>query len=231
MAKHIVESPTAEETVIEFLQQNPDFLTRHPDLLDILSLPARIEGANVVDFHQLMVTKLRNDKQRSEDRQRSMIDNARANMTIQSRVHAAIVRLVESKNLDDLVEIVGNELSLMLDVDVTTLGLEAEMSLDIANNNGVRLFPPGLIDHFMGDKDAVLQANIDGDTNLFGPAARLVKSQALLRLNIAEGFPEGLLAFGSRDPLLFAESQGTEFIGFLGDIVERLLRRFLDAGN
>jgi uncharacterized protein YigA (DUF484 family) len=229
----MTQSATAmtEDDIIAFLNSHPDFLTRNPDLLDVLALPARSSGENVVDFHQLMVNKLRGDKQRAEDRQRSMIDNARTNLTVQARVHAAILRLVEANNLDDLVEIVGGELALMLDVDIITLGLESTINLDIANNNGIHPLPPGLIAHYLGEKDAILQANIDGDPALFGPAARLVKSQAMLRLNIAEGIPDGLLAFGSRDPLLFSDAQGTELIGFLGDVIERLLRRFLDAGH
>jgi hypothetical protein len=178
-----------------------------------------------------MVSKLRSDKKRAEDRQRSMIDSARTNMTVQARVHAAIVRLLEARNLEEFAEMVSNELSLMLDVDVVALGMEAPTYFENANVNGIRTLQAGTIDQYMGDKDAILSANIDGDANLFGPAARLVKSQALLRLNIAEETPEGLLAFGSRDPLLFADSQGTELIGFLGDVIERQLRRFFDAGH
>jgi uncharacterized protein YigA (DUF484 family) len=37
----------SDEVIIEFLRDNPDFLTRHPDLLEFLSLPARNEGENV----------------------------------------------------------------------------------------------------------------------------------------------------------------------------------------
>jgi uncharacterized protein YigA (DUF484 family) len=83
-----------------------------------------------------------------------------------------------------------------------------------------------MIDAFLEGQDALLNTNIAGDPRLYGPAARLVKSQALLRLTMPGETPDALLAFGSRDPLLFQDGQGTELIGFLADVVERLLRRW-----
>lgn len=214
-----------DENIAEYLRGNPDFLNRHPEILATLDLSS--QSGNVVDFQQMMVAKLRQDKQRSEDRQRTLVTNARSNMIVQARVHAAVVRLLEARNLDELAEIVASELSIMLEVDVVALCLESPSFMEIANTNGIRNLPAQTIDQYMGDRDALLEANIAGDANLFGPAARLVKSQALLRLHIADNIPDGLLAFGSRDPLLFADSQGTELIGFLGDVIERLLRHFL----
>jgi len=40
--------------------------------------------------------------------------------------------------------------------------------------------------------------------------------------------PLGMLALGSRDPLLFQELQGTELVNFLARAVERSLRFWLE---
>lgn len=218
------------EDVLDFLQQNPGFLSDYPELLEQQS-NANHDGKNVVNFQQLQLQKLRSEKKRAEDRQRLLIDSARNNLTVQARVHASIIRLVESRNLEELIDIVSSELALMLEVDVISILIEARTGEERhVPSHGIRTVDPRFIDNHLGpDRDSLLEANVVGDPRLFGPAARLVKSQALLRLNIAQNVPDGLIAFGSRDPLLFAEGQGTELVAFLTDVIERLLRRFLDA--
>ncbi len=67
-----------------------------------------------------------------------------------------------------------------------------------------------------------------GDPAIYGPGAGLIQSEALLRLMISSRTPAGLVAFGSRDPDLFHDGQGTELIAFLGSVIERLLRSWLD---
>lgn len=211
------------EAVLRFLQENPGFLAQYPELLS----PAEETEGNVVDFQQLMVQKLRRDKKNVEERHRMLIDNARSNMTIQSRIHAAILRLMEADTLEEMAESITGELPLMLEVDAVTLVLETSAVLPKSLTTQIRIVDPGMVDQWLGDRDSLLEANVPGDPRLFGPAARLVKSQALLRLNIAQNQPDGMLVFGSRDPLLFTDGLGTELVGFLADAAERLVRRFL----
>ncbi len=220
--------PSADD-VLDFLYQNPTFLADYPDILSA----ATQRGENVVDFQQLIVQKLRTEKQRVEDRQRMLIDSARNNMTVQARIHAAIIRLTESKNLEEFIDIINTELALMLEVDVISIVIETELGQEhVVPSHGIRTVDARFIDNHIGaDRDSLLEANVLGDPRLFGPAARLVKSQALMRLNIAQNIPDGLLAFGSRDPLLFADGQGTELVSFLTDVIERLLRRMMDANK
>jgi uncharacterized protein YigA (DUF484 family) len=213
---------TTAENVLHFLKENPSFLSQHPELLPL-------QAGNVVNFQSLMVQKLRSDKDRSENRQRMMIDNARTNMTIQSRIHAAALRTIEARDFDELVEIIGSEVSLMLQVDVTTLIFE-ETPLTLQLPNTVSILPRTFLDQVMGSQESLLQSNINGDKSFFGPASRLVKSQAILRLDLGRDGPQALIAFGSRDPLLFTDTQGTELIGFFVSVVERMIYRFLYVG-
>ena len=50
----------------------------------------------------------------------------------------------------------------------------------------------------------------------------------MLRLTIASATPPALLAFGSRDPEHFHDGQGTELLAFLAQVIERLIRAWLD---
>ncbi|HTR84696.1 MAG TPA: DUF484 family protein, partial [Reyranella sp.] len=61
-------------------------------------------------------------------------------------------------------------------------------------------------------------------------ASTLVRSQALLRLQLRRDAPQGVLAFGSRTPDKFHPGQGTELLTFLGKVVELTFRGWLDRG-
>ena len=47
------------------------------------------------------------------------------------------------------------------------------------------------------------------------------RSQALIRIQVSEDTPAGLLAFGSRDPEMSHSGQGTELVCFLARVIER----------
>jgi len=57
--------------------------------------------------------------------------------------------------------------------------------------------------------------------------ARLVRSQALIRLNVSPEVPPCVLALGSRDPEMFHPGMRTELVGFLGRVLERCIRSWL----
>jgi uncharacterized protein YigA (DUF484 family) len=95
-------------------------------------------------------------------------------------------------------------------------------------SSGIRIVAPGAVSRWLGKRNAILRSGVTGDAVIYGPGAGLIKSEALLRLNISRRTPVGLVAFGSREPALFQEGQGTEHIAFLGGVLERLLRAWLD---
>jgi uncharacterized protein YigA (DUF484 family) len=75
----------------------------------------------------------------------------------------------------------------------------------------------------MEGNDARIQSNIKGTEAMFGEAAGLVQSQALLKIDQTMDIPTTMIAFGSRDPELFADGMGTDLISFLCGVVERAL--------
>jgi uncharacterized protein YigA (DUF484 family) len=63
---------------------------------------------------------------------------------------------------------------------------------------------------------------------IFGAAAGLVASQALIRLEISPATPPALLALGARQPDQFHQGQGTELLTFLAGVLENCIRAWLD---
>lgn len=217
-----------EKDVLDYLRAHPDILQRNPELVKELSIPGQHDGNRVVDFQQFALTKMQQDQRRADARQQLLIDAARNNMTLQSRMQMAVLRLIEARSIEELVETITSELTLMLQVDVISVAMEAATDDEMLGlQAGVRIIAPGAVDRYMGDRSALLQGQCRGDAALYGPAAKLVQSQALLRLNISPDTPEGLLAFGSRTPNTYTEGHGTELVAFLTDVIERMIQRFL----
>jgi uncharacterized protein YigA (DUF484 family) len=224
----------SEAQVAEFLQTNPDFLKRHPELLSVLEAPARAfadvdpVGGEVVDLQDAMLARVRADLGKQREQCSDLIDASRANIQSQNRIHAAVVALLKARSLDHLIEILTIDLVGLLHVDAAGLCLEGGVVAP-ANNQGVRVVPVGTIERLVDVSRAVtLREDIAGDRRLYGEAAGLVRSEVLLRLTVRHDAPVALLALGSRDPMRFHSGQGAELLVFLAAIMEHSIRTWLD---
>jgi uncharacterized protein YigA (DUF484 family) len=87
---------------------------------------------------------------------------------------------------------------------------------------------PNTVDRLLGvDRSHVLIPELQGRAEMFGEAAALINSAALLRLDIP-GAPPALLAMGTRTAGQFDPGQGTELLRFLADSLALTIRRWLE---
>lgn len=216
--------------VAGFLRHHPDFLARHPDLLDVLTPPARDHGDGVLDLQQFMVERLRTELSEMAAARDALVATGRGNLSAQARVHKAILALLAARSFEHFIETLTTDVAVVLDLDVITLGVE--QTTDNASRThtaGVCRLEPGMVNSLLGSRKAIaLRADIAGDEAVFGAAAGLVRSEALIRLSIGATTPVALLALGSRDAEHFLEGQGTELLGFLARVVEGSIRGWLN---
>lgn len=218
------------EDVVAFLKKKKDFFRDHPELFEELAAPGVDRGKGVVDFQQALLTRLQSDKQNASNMQRELIETFRANMTNQNRIQTAVLMILEADTFEEFIVSVTQDLPVLLDVDTVNVVVEAtSKEIPFVNQAGIRFARPGFVKSWLGDGDALLQPNINGHEDIFGPGAGLVKSHALLRLEISANTPAGIIAFGSRDPEAFSPDQAIDQIGFLAQVVERCFRIWLDV--
>ncbi|MEL0110751.1 MAG: DUF484 family protein [Rickettsiales bacterium] len=220
---------TAEQ-VVAYLARNPDFLSRHPEALDNQLPPERALGDGVVDFQSAMIDRLRADVAGQTVRHRELLDTSRANLSIQSRIHECILALLEARSFEKVIEAVATDLTVLLDLDVVALCVESESGewAGGAAGQGLRVIARGTVDTIFGTgEELILRCGIEGNAEAFGEAASLVRSEALVRLEISASTPPALLAFGSRDSEKFHPGQATELIGFLAAALESIIRGWL----
>ena len=218
--------------VAAYLRRHPDFLASRPDLVAVLAPPERDLGDGVVDMQRFMVERLRSDVARLKLVQRKLISTSRNNLTSQGRVHAAVLALLGATSFEHLITVITDELTMLLDIDAVGLCVESSQhgSGQLPSNTaGVQMLEPGSADELLGNVHVLLRSDVIGDPALFGPqASSLVRSDALVRLKVSRHAPAGLLALGARRPGVFHPGQGTELLVFLGQVIEHLIRAWLD---
>ena len=227
-AKLAAASGLAPSDVVAYLRHHQNFLAEHPDLLQVLTPPAVQRGETVVDMQQFMLQRLQTEIARLKNQQRMLIATSRANLATQSRIHAAVLALLGAPTFEHLIQIVTTDLAVLLDADVITLGVETSGPGHLSVR-GVQLLERGTVERLFGaDRDVLLRPEIEGDPELFGSGAGLVRSAALLRLRVSPQAPAGLLAIGARRTNKFHPGQGTELLGFLARSLEIVIAGWLD---
>jgi uncharacterized protein len=218
------------DEVAAYLRKHPDFLSERPELIAALTPPMEHRGEGVVDMQHFMLQRLRGEVKLLKSQQRALLATSRSNMASQSRVHAAVLAIVAAKSFEQLIQVVTTDLAIMLDVDVVTIGVEsASASQPRLPMHGVQILRRGTVEHILGDDRMTLLCDeTTGDPALFGAAAGLVRSQALLRVHVGDHAPVGLLCIGTRRADRFHPGQGTELLSFLARSLELTIAAWLD---
>jgi hypothetical protein len=218
--------------VIAYLKQHPDFLDRHPEALRLLRAPAREVGEGVFDFQHFMLERLRGELARLNLEHRTLIAASRGNLASQGRVHKAALAILGAPSFEQLLQIVTTDLAVLLDVDIVTLAVETTASPARLMPHGIHLLRAGTVDALLGaERNVLLQADLPGDAALFGGAAGLVRSQALLRVSIGRGMPLGLLCIGARRVGRFNPGLGAELLGFLARVLGITIGQWLSPSR
>jgi uncharacterized protein YigA (DUF484 family) len=228
-AADVPEVDLDEETVLAFLSRNPDFLARHPDVLARMAAPARWSGDGVVDMQQFLLDRRSVEMAELRDAAEHVIETSRTNMSVQMRTHGAVLSLLAARTWEDMLRIVTQDWTLLLDVDAVVLGLEAGADADARFlDTDVTRLEAGYVDRVLdGGQEVRLFRQIADDGTLFGEAAGIVHSAAVARIHAGNVWPAGLLALGARSDV-FHPGQGTEMISFLCRVLESCLSRLLD---
>ena len=216
-----------EADVIAYLRRNPHVLLNNPELLTAISPETRFETDTVVvDMQRFVVERLRrqvDDLRASSD---NLVTTTRSNMSLVERTMECALALLYARDFTELAQVLHDDLPVHLGVDAVAIAFETDTVPGDAGNI-VRTLHPGSVNALMGGEHASrIRAETEGETALYGSAAGLVRSDALVALPDGEGLPAGLFAVGCRNPGHFEEGQGTELIAFLGHVTRYAVGRW-----
>lgn len=231
-------APTAAQ-VKAYLKKHPDFLLEHPELVEVLNAPRAELGSGVADLQQYMVGGLQKQLRDTRDKYNDIIDFCRDNLSTQSQVHNAIVSLVKTRDLEQLLQVLTVDLVSLFDLDVVRIAMETDhaamydTSYPDAHYSGIAFIDTGTVDIALGEESDILLVedteieHVDGLDEIFTDCTGLVRSCALLRLRLEMLQKDVLLSLGVRHKGRFHPHQGVDLLNFLAHIVELRLDKCL----
>ncbi|MES0872894.1 DUF484 family protein [Sinimarinibacterium thermocellulolyticum] len=215
----------SEREVVAFLKAHPDFLGRHPDLLEIIEL--RHKTGSAVSLIEKQVDMLRAKNQRLEDRMQRLVETARDNERRTQSIQRLARTLIRAPSLAAIAAGLARCLREDFGIDEVFVGvvsaqfkrhdiegihpIDADGRLARAFENffRTRLIECGPI--------AEERARL-----LFPKAAAPVQSAAVVPLEKEKCL--GMLALGSVDPQRFQPRQGKLFLELMADLVAAAIR-------
>ncbi|MDB6062308.1 MAG: hypothetical protein JWM78_2411 [Verrucomicrobiaceae bacterium] len=217
------------EQVANYLRVHPDFFLKRPDLLVDIEVAHPTGGAVSLLERQVSILRERNMDMRH--RLNNLLDSARTNDRLFEQTKALVLHLLEATTLDQIVDIFVNSLQQDFQIDFAAMVL-------IGNPNAhrnVRARVVSLedaraqIDSLLRSSKAVCGVLRPEEVKfLFPDHNRQIGSAAVVPLSY--GNPLGVLAIASSDANYFRSSMGTLFLGYIAEVLNRLLPKHIKQG-
>jgi hypothetical protein len=219
-----IDGPTGEQ-IAAYLEKHPEFFDEHPDLLAGLRLSHSSGKAVSLIERQVQVLREQNDTLKS--RLMELVNVARDNDRLNSRIHQMTVDLLQASSLLALLDTLEDHLRNEFKADAFALRLvglgetlqrETGVEALLIDAGSKALFPTSLCD----GKPQCGRLKRQQLEFLFGDQARDIESAAVIPLG--DHGRDGLLAIGSREINRFNPCMGTLFLSHLGELLVVLLR-------
>lgn len=183
--------------------------------------------SQVIDFQSNAVARLRARVAALDEANADLLAYARGHTGAVAQIHVAALAAIDADGLDHLIHVVTQDWVDILNVDAVALALVSRDPAIRAGGQGLQpLSAADLTNMFAGGPDVTLRT-VDRGADLFGPAADLIRSEALIRLHLPASPPVGMLALGARAAHNFEGGHRGELLAFLGSVVSRMIARWL----
>lgn len=214
-----------ERELVAYLKAHPDFLARHPDLLESIELKHRAGSA--VSLIEKQVEMLRAKNQRLEDRLERLLEAARDNERRQDHVHRLARTLIRAPSLASVAAGLVKCMREDFDIDESLIGIsashykrhdidgvvpvenEGKLARAFENFFRTRLIECGPI--------APEKAKL-----LFPKATQPILSAAIVPLEKEKAL--GFVALGSREAERFQPRQGRMFLELTAELLAAAIR-------
>ena len=177
----------------------------------------------VIQFENGAVASLRRRVAEVEEANQDLIAFARGHSGAVSAIHGAVLAAVEAESRDHLIHIVTQIWPDILGLDAVALALVIGRTGLHADSSGMQPVDARIVARSIDAVDGVDLRGVARGHPLFGPAADLIRAEALVRLEGSGAMSGGLLALGQRRPQGFETRHGSELLVFLGRVVSRMI--------
>lgn len=226
------------EEMRDHVLTDPGLILEDPEMMKaLIAANERTFGENIVDLRGVAMKRLETRLDRLEDTHRNVIAAAYENLAGINIVQRAVLQMLEPTSFTAFLAAMGADIAQTLRVDSLKLVLESHEASEApgadALSDVVQVVPVGFVaDYVTGGRNVPLRRVILRQvSDLAGPVhgakAAEIRSEAVMLLDLGRGRLPGLLVLGSEDPHQFRAVQGTDLLGFLAAVFERVMRRWL----
>jgi uncharacterized protein YigA (DUF484 family) len=217
-----------EDAVADYLQQNPEFFERHAPLLAKLKLPHG-RGTATVSLVERQVLVLRDKNDKLEARLRELIEVARDNDVLASKIHRLACRLLRARTAPALIDSLEGSLREDFGASEWILLLAPAADSGFGKISSRHLRIVDAMAHelkmfetlFESGRPRCGQIRDSQRDYLFGADTIEIASAALVPLG--ENASAGLLAIGSPDTERFHPTMSTDFLARIGNLVSEAI--------
>lgn len=218
--------PLDAEQIAAYLREHPDFFGHYQDLLGDLFLPH--ESGPAISLVERQVSILRERNMDMRRRLSKLLDNARDNDKLFDKTKRLILSLLEGQDFGDIIDALFYSFDKEFNIHFTTLQLFG--NVDKLPSSQAQIVPIALAREQIAPllKSNRAMCGTLGQKELaflFGKHAGEIGSVATVPL--VHGTTFGLLAIGNRDPQYYRSSMGTLFLGYIAEVLNRLLPKYL----
>jgi len=225
-----IEEEISEQAVKEYLEANPDFFEHHSALLDSLELPHAAGGA--VSLVERQISMLRQKELKMQRQLKELIDVARDNDVLSSKIHELTLQLLAARDLQSSITAIEEAMRSGFGADQSVLVHFGDPALfdDIVGGRFFRVLPREdttlkPFETFLnGSAPRCGQVRDSQRDFLFHGDADEVGSMALVPLGDKARI--GFLAIGSADADRFHPGMSIDFLARVGDLVAGALKRY-----
>ena len=230
-ARGIKQDTINDLSVTQYLETYPDFFERNVALLAKLRLPHLRVSSATVSLVERQVEVLRDRNQTLERKLAELLNVARANDALASRIHCLSQRLIRGRTLLETINALETSLREDFDARNSVLLLFIEQARDLEAAAGRFLKTADPTDDVVKTFESLLQSGKprcgqirDAQRDyLFGKDSIEIGSVALAPLGAKGAL--GLLAIGASDTDRFHPAMSTEFLTRISELLANALTR------
>lgn len=223
-------STITNQQVCDYLSQNNHFFSSNPDILEQLELAESPEGT--ISLVQRQISQLQEKNAQLHEQMQLLIDNARQNMQLQSKVHKLCLSLMAEQELSQCLTLLFDVLKQEFNADEVALRLcyeqqpytlaEAKHNIEQLQHHDERL---NQFERVMKQHQPVCgRLSKTQKTVLFEGKEDQVASIACIPIGSDPCM--GLLAIANQDEQRFHADMATDYLAFLGDTLSHLLVQY-----
>lgn len=217
----------SEEEVVSYLEQHPDLLLKHQDLLEKMQVPHGT-GSGMVSLIERQVEVLREKNRQQEERLLVLINNARTNEELSEKLHRYSMQLSSTSGIGELIQGAAEGMQQQFDIDSVSVHIKPEYQSDDLQTSGLSEKTYSAIMDSLGNDSCSCHNELDDEllASLFGDKSTTIKSCALLALDAPHRI--GLIALGSSEQGRFSPQMGTLILSRLAEQFSAALQRHHD---